>query len=43
MEKNYGKKEDIGNKSNHTIINVLRRFEDFANNSVSSTNENNNN
>lgn len=35
-----GKKEDIGNKSNNTIINALRRFEDFANNSVSSTTEN---
>ena len=38
-----GKKEDIGNKSNRTNINALKRFEDFANNSVSSTNENNNN
>lgn len=38
-----GKKEDIGSKSNHTIINALRRFENFANNSVSSATENNNN
>ena len=32
-----GKKEDIGNKSNRTNINALKRFEDFANNSAPSS------